>query len=1034
VDSEKNTTHASERFDDLARRVTQGLSHLNDISIEMKHQSDKSRHIVTAEAQSTRVKVSVEAQAGRQHTSQEAAKNRAVFEAEARRIRQHITTESASGRGAFDSKLRHAHRSTVGHLGRRIDIAHRETRSHLQNQLESMQREDLDERIRLQFINSFRIPELNERRNQITDAHSGTYEWIFEGNLETSDSAPTIMRRSWDSFTDWLLSSSTMYWIHGKAGSGKSTLMHFISEHEKTRKLLDKWAKPQTPIILSWYFWNSGSQAQRSLKGALCALLYQLVSIQPGIVTDFLRTEPHLSGREAPADWSQADLINLVSKMFSTFNGRVAVFLDGLDEFDRDEDVKALLALLQSLTKSSSVKVCLSSRPEPQLELELGHLPQLRLQDMTSRDMSQYISDRLRPALPHLTSAEVDDFVEQIACKADGVFLWVYLVTKSLRQGALHSDSYDVLRERLELLPAKMEILYEHMWRSLNGDDDLPTYRRQAALFFSFYAHFPLSLIDFVLATDEDLCEAASDMAKDDAVIERLYQACSQMKSLLQTRCAGLLELGPQESTNAWRVMGAEPVPNLSTTESETGTNGDDETARLLRALKSLGAVRFFHRTARDFLLDKSAGQAIIKTHPLSEQDSAERVLRARLAARICGLYHPSLFRSREIWRSYEGSELSRMVDLILELDKSDADEQVAEFQYRLLQHIEITYSQKLLPKWDNFIDQACRRNWYLAIASTLGLIDLSGMVMCRAPSSALAATILRNGPRDKEFATYLLYEQCCRKSYRRADIRLVQVLLSAGANPNASDVLCPRDGFQHSLWHQFVIGFMELEQDKPADYNGQAMQAQTIATVKCFLHHGADLFQQLVVVRSCDMNACTDTIKGIETYFENLDSWESLASGNAISTVNGAYLLRQLSLKFPSACREGNLAEFTMPGGLPPLCRDLAIVGTNWALYRLPQDGPDLWTDTISGGRENFEGLVSNLDMRYPQLFPRHRRVQMRTLLGEQAFAPEPETQFEHGDSWIDRMKWSRRHLEARRALKTLDPYNYPYYHIGKL
>jgi ABC-type molybdenum transport system ATPase subunit/photorepair protein PhrA len=44
---------------------------------------------------------------------------------------------------------------------------------------------------------------------------------------------------TWDSFTDWLLSSSTMCWIHGKAGSGKSTLMHFISEHEKTIKCIN---------------------------------------------------------------------------------------------------------------------------------------------------------------------------------------------------------------------------------------------------------------------------------------------------------------------------------------------------------------------------------------------------------------------------------------------------------------------------------------------------------------------------------------------------------------------------------------------------------------------------------------------------------------------------------------------------------------------------------------------------------------------------------------------------------------------------
>jgi hypothetical protein len=414
----------------------------------------------------------------------------------------------------------------------------------------------------------------------------------------------------------------------------------------------------------------------------------------------------------------------------------------------------------------------------------------------------------------------------------------------------------------------------------------------------------------------------------------------------------------------------------------------------------------------------------------LSKQDIVERLLRARLATRICGIYHPSSFESLELWQLVERDELCQTIDLILDLDKSDADEQVAEIQYKLLQHIEITYSQKLIPKWHSLIDQACWRNWYLAITRSLGPMDLWGEVMCRDISSALTTTILRSGPGDKEFATYLLDEWCRRKSYMEADNRSVQVLLSAGANPNATDVLCSRDGSQHSLWHQFVLGFMEIEQGNLAESDYRAVQARKMATVKCFLRHGADLLQQLVVVRSSDTTDCADTIEGIGRYTGDFAGYLFLDSGNTISAVNGAYLLRQLSLKFPCAYREGNLAEFTTSRNLPPLCRDLAIVGRMGTLYRLPPDGPDLWVDIIrsceenSESSENSESLVLRLEMKYPQLFLRHRRVQMRTLLREQVFEPGQETQFEHGESWIDRMKWTCRHLKARQALRSLNPY----------
>lgn len=62
--------------------------------------------------------------------------------------------------------------------------------------------------------------EIRSREERVADAYTRTFEWIFQG----SDDCPG----QWSNFVDWLQSGDRLYWITGKAGSGKSTLMKYI--------------------------------------------------------------------------------------------------------------------------------------------------------------------------------------------------------------------------------------------------------------------------------------------------------------------------------------------------------------------------------------------------------------------------------------------------------------------------------------------------------------------------------------------------------------------------------------------------------------------------------------------------------------------------------------------------------------------------------------------------------------------------------------------------------------------------------------
>ncbi|TID01796.1 hypothetical protein CH35J_004569 [Colletotrichum higginsianum] len=57
------------------------------------------------------------------------------------------------------------------------------------------------------------------RFHDIKPAHKGTFEWIYSEPRLGANGA------TWTNFHDWLQNDSGIYWISGKAGSGKSTLM-----------------------------------------------------------------------------------------------------------------------------------------------------------------------------------------------------------------------------------------------------------------------------------------------------------------------------------------------------------------------------------------------------------------------------------------------------------------------------------------------------------------------------------------------------------------------------------------------------------------------------------------------------------------------------------------------------------------------------------------------------------------------------------------------------------------------------------------
>jgi hypothetical protein len=230
-------------------------------------------------------------------------------------------------------------------------------------------------------------PRMTSRKESVKDTHADTFQWI----LKTGD----LKGRPNPGFRTWLERGSGIYWIAGKAGSGKSTLMKLITEHGETWRALEIWAGDTTLVCPSFYFWYGGTQTQRSQLGMLRSLLHELLLTNNALIPVAFPIWTDKDGVEEP---EVAELTAAFLRTLAADKRKICLFIDGLDEYEGDSiRTEALVDCLGELAKSSAkVKLVVSSRPLLELQVHIEAWPHLTLQNLTSGDISTYVEDKLR--------------------------------------------------------------------------------------------------------------------------------------------------------------------------------------------------------------------------------------------------------------------------------------------------------------------------------------------------------------------------------------------------------------------------------------------------------------------------------------------------------------------------------------------------------------------------------------------------------------------------------------------------------------
>jgi hypothetical protein len=415
---------------------------------------------------------------------------------------------------------------------------------------------------------SLRFSEQGLRFDAITDASASSFGWVWKKDLK---------------LMDWLLRGEGVYWIRGKPGSGKSTLMKYLYKNDNFRRELRSTAQ-----VDLWFFFNErGGFLQKTFEGLLRTILYQLVMRVPELAKLVLNI--YMNTDDAAEDqWNIAQLRAAFSAVLEQQDHTVEllVFIDALDEYHGFPE--AIAAWIKDLAGSAnekggltSVKVCFSSRPWHAFVVDFANVPGFTLHEHTVQDIRQYAQAKIRPLCKLLVKSHAsnlywhnipaDRVIEAIAGRAEGVFLWVRLATDMLAQQN-HCDSETDFDTLLNEVPKDLEGFYA---RTLHR---IPQNNRFEAFVLLEIVHRSSQLLDV-----KQLCLVAECANSND------FHICQQ---LIKSKEASL-----GSSADAQQHLLNFCAGLFECVEVEKSTTG---------------YVQYIHRTAKDFVASPGFAELLL--------------------------------------------------------------------------------------------------------------------------------------------------------------------------------------------------------------------------------------------------------------------------------------------------------------------------------------------------------------------------------------------------------------------------------------
>ena len=569
--------------------------------------------------------------------------------------------------------------------------------------------------------------------------------------------------------------------------------MKYLERSSNRKNALLGWADKKDLITASFYFWNPGTEMQKSLSGLLQSLLHTILVNCPALIPLLCPTRVDRHSIAASNSWTTTELREAfdILKEHGSLPVRFCFHIDGLDEYNGDH-IK-MIEILKSLARAPSVKILVSSRPLNCFRDAFGGTrdQKLDLHSLTMEDITLFARETLQKYAGEIClrdSALGESLVTEIAKRAQGVFLWVYLVVRSLRDGILNGDSTTILQKRLRAIPTDLEPFFEQILRTVD-----PVYSEYMArtLLVALDSPFPLKIVHYSFL-DEENPNYGFQLHYQQFDKATLHKRVTQTHKRLNGRYKGLLEV--------WK-------------------HGED--------IEADDAVNFLHRTLRDYLLTPQVRKRLLQDLP-PDFDAFVHIGSVYLAeAKFVLDCHPRSFRAS----IYIASKITQMTeDVEVEFKIYDHVERVLRLHWR---EMFATEPGQIMLKIT--IHQGRTDYFNHRTKTEYGIEDISDLLrhalFCRLNCHDSFA-------KPMGLATYAETPERSASSQSK----LVKTLLEAGANPNArmgSSTIFTQF-FTWLVKSAYDLSSYTAADDYPKCYTAPGFNI--IEVLRLLLQHGADV------------------------------------------------------------------------------------------------------------------------------------------------------------------------------------------------
>lgn len=339
---------------------------------------------------------------------------------------------------------------------------------------------------------------MNYRHDDIKVAAPGTCSWVFQHSA----------------YKQWRSNEGGMLCLVGNPGSGKSTLMKYVS----SRASKGGWFSAKT-LQLSFFFTARGHELQRSHSGLYRSVLCQLLRECPSLLAE--TTKPWQREGQSCGQALFALLLSSLCRVLEEY--QVVLMVDALDECDGSQTLGCFKDLLSGCSQSrNTLRILFSCRPFPPIPY---NGPKICIHDENKEDVKRYIRSELVGNERDLTM--LHDTI--LAC-SEGNFQWAFCAIQQIID--LHMTGWPLaeIEKKISSLSRDLNGLYGDTIHRLSRATPKERSRSLQLFQWACFAQRPLSLQELRLAiaigTNIQLdsleqCEQSSGFDSDDEKLTR---------------------------------------------------------------------------------------------------------------------------------------------------------------------------------------------------------------------------------------------------------------------------------------------------------------------------------------------------------------------------------------------------------------------------------------------------------------------------------------------------------------------------------